>query len=189
MSYLTPAKIPIGYSLSRARAQKGYKKEELTRFEHIPSRKIALIWSILRYGFVDHSVALFTEGLGPQKFHGRIALLVNEHSASASEMVAAFAAENGLAKIVGTTTPGRLVGSKPFKLSDGYFLILPVGAYLTWQGSRLEGQGVKPDIEVPLSYEASQTGGTINSRPRSKSSEVARSSPMLRWMPWPGIDA
>lgn len=159
MSYLTPAKIPIGYSLSRARARKGYRKEELTRFERIPSRKIALIWLILRYGFVDHSVALFTEGLGPQKFHGKIALLVNEHSASASEMVAAFAAENHLAKIVGTSTPGRLVGSKPFKLSHGYFLILPVGAYLTWQGKRLEGEGIKPDLDVPLSYERMRNGG------------------------------
>jgi carboxyl-terminal processing protease len=81
-------------------------------------------------------------------------MLVNEHSASASEMVAAFAAENRLAKIVGTTTPGRLVGSKPFKVSDGYYLILPVGGYVTWQGARLEGKGVRPDIEVPLSYEA-----------------------------------
>jgi C-terminal processing protease CtpA/Prc len=158
MSYMTPDKIPIGYSLSRARARRGYKKEELTRFERIPSRKIVLIWLIVRYGFVDHSVALFTEGLGPQKFHGRMALLVNEHSASASEMVAAFAAENHLAKIVGTTTPGRLVGSKPFKLSHGYFLILPVGAYLTWQGKRLEGEGIKPDLEVPLAYESISNG-------------------------------
>jgi carboxyl-terminal processing protease len=133
MSYLTPDKIPIGYSLSRSRAEKGYLKEKLTRFERIPSRKITLLWLLLRYGFVDHSIALFTEGLGPQKFHGRIALLVNEHSASASEMVAAFAAENRLATIVGTRTPGRLVGSKAFKLPHGYFLILPVGAYLTWQ--------------------------------------------------------
>jgi carboxyl-terminal processing protease len=85
-------------------------------------------------------------------------LLVNEHSASASEMVAAFAVENKLARIIGTTTPGRLVGSKPFKLSHGYFLILPVGAYVTWQGSRLEGQGVKPHIEVPLLYEAISNG-------------------------------
>ena len=158
MSYLTPDKLPIGYSLSRARAKKGYKKEELTRFERIPARKIALLWLALRYGFVDHSIALFTEGLGPQKFHGRIALLVNEHSASASEMVAAFAAENRLAKIVGTTTPGRLVGSKPFKLSYGFFLILPVGAYVTWQGTRLEGQGVRPDVEVPLLYQAISDG-------------------------------
>lgn len=161
MSYLTPAKLPIGYSLSRARAKRGYVKEELTRFDHIPSRKISLLWLALRYGFVDHSIALFTEGLGPQKFHGRIALLVNEHSASASEMVAAFAAENGLARIVGTSTPGRLVGSKPFKLSHGYFLILPVGAYITWQGRHLEGQGVKPDVDVPLQYEA-VSGGRDN---------------------------
>ena len=158
MSYLTPEKLPIGYSLSRSRAKKGYKKEELTRFDRIPARKIALLWLALRYGFVDHSVALFTEGLGPQKFHGRIVLLVNEHSASASEMVAAFASENGLARIVGTTTPGRLVGSKPFKLGGGYFLILPIGAYVTWQGRRLEGEGIKPDSEVALSYQAIATG-------------------------------
>ena len=96
MSYLTPAKLPIGYSLSRARARAGYAKEQLTRFDHIPSRKISLLWLALRYGPVDHSIALFTEGLGPQNFHGRIVVLVNEHSASASEMVAAFAAENRL---------------------------------------------------------------------------------------------
>jgi carboxyl-terminal processing protease len=46
MSYLTSEKRPIGYSLSRARAKKGYKKEELTRFERIPSQKIALLGSL-----------------------------------------------------------------------------------------------------------------------------------------------
>jgi carboxyl-terminal processing protease len=158
MSYLTPEKVPIGYSLSRARAQRGYKREELTRFERIPARKVALLWLALRYGFVDHSIALFTEGLGPQKFHGRIVLLVNEHSASASEMIAAFASENGVAKIVGTSTPGRLVGSKAFKVGGGYFVILPVGAYVTWQGRRLEGRGIKPDLEIALSYDAIANG-------------------------------
>jgi len=158
MSYLTPDKVPIGYSLSRDRARKGYMREDLIRFEGIPSRKITLVWLLLKYAFVDHSIALFTEGLGPRKFHGRVALLVNEHSASASEMVAAFAAENRLAKIVGTSTPGRLVASKPFKLPEGYYLILPVGAYLTWQGNCLEGHGVKPDLEVSLSYETVSNG-------------------------------
>jgi C-terminal processing protease CtpA/Prc len=153
MSYLTPNKLPIGYSLSRTRAQNGYRKEDLKRFERIPSSKIELPWLALRYGIGDHSIALLTEGLGPQRFHGRIVILVNEHSASASEMVAAFAAENNLAKIIGTATPGRLVGSKAFKVGNGYFLILPIGAYFTWQGSRLEGKGVTPDIEVPLSYQ------------------------------------
>jgi C-terminal processing protease CtpA/Prc len=39
-------------------------------------------------------------------------------------------------------TPGRLVGSRLFKLPDGYVLILPVGAYLTWGGQPLEGKGI-----------------------------------------------
>jgi len=55
------------------------------------------------------SQAEVTEGSGPQRFHGRVIILVNEHTASAGEMVAAFAEENKLATIVGTKTPGRLL--------------------------------------------------------------------------------
>ena len=94
------------------------------------------------------SVALVTEGLGGQKFHGKIAILVNEHSASASEMVAAFAAENNLATIVGTKTAGRLMGASAFKVGFGYRVALPIAAYRTWQGKMLEGVGVCPEIEV-----------------------------------------
>ena len=36
-------------------------------------------------------------------------MIVNEHTASAGEMVAAFAEENNLATIVGVKTPGRLL--------------------------------------------------------------------------------
>jgi len=42
MSYLTPDKLPIGFSLTRRRAQSGYKREELRRFGRIPSTKAAL---------------------------------------------------------------------------------------------------------------------------------------------------
>lgn len=54
--------------------------------------------------------------------------------------------------------PGRLVASKPLKLSDGYFLILPVGAYVTWRGRRLEGEGVKPEVHVELSHQELLSG-------------------------------
>jgi carboxyl-terminal processing protease len=59
----------------------------------LPSRKSTLIWLALRYGFIDKSILVVTEGLGPQKFQGRVIILVNEHTASAGEMVAAFAEE------------------------------------------------------------------------------------------------
>ncbi len=91
-------------------------------------------------------------------FHGSIAILVNEHTASASEMIAGFAQENGLTRIVGTTTAGRLLSGNTFKLSHGYVFSLPVGAYYTWQGRLLEGVGVIPHVEVELSYTALQRG-------------------------------
>ncbi len=81
-------------------------------------------------------------------------MLVNEHSASAAEMVAAFAAEYRLATLVGVKTAGQLVATSAFKVGFGYRVVLPVAAYYTWQGTNLEGSGVQPDVEEPLSPEA-----------------------------------
>ena len=91
----------MGYSLTRKRKEKGYEREELPRFGRIPSNKSTLIWLALRYGFIDKSILVVTEGFGPQRFHSRVIILVNEHTASAGEMVAAFAEENNLATILG----------------------------------------------------------------------------------------
>jgi C-terminal processing protease CtpA/Prc len=85
-------------------------------------------------------------------------MLVNEHSASAAEMVAAFASEYRLAALVGAKTPGRLVATSAFKVGLGYRVVLPVAAYFTWHGTNLEGRGVVPNIEEPLSPEAVWNG-------------------------------
>lgn len=158
MSYLTPDKRPVGYSLTKKRASKGYRREDLTRFGRIPSRKIALFGLILRYGLIDKSIVVVTEGLGPQSFHGRVVILVNQHSASAAEMLAGFAQENHLATIVGTKTPGRLLSGGAFKAGHGFVLGLPTAGYFTWQGTMLEGKGVEPEHPVDLSYEALREG-------------------------------
>ena len=150
MSYLTPSKREVGYSLKRARKEKGYAREKLPRFGRIPSHKATLFWLAFRYGFIDKSILVVTEGLGPQRFHSRIVILVNEHTASAGEMVAAFAEENRLATIVGKKTPGRLLSGTTFRVKPGYILGLPVAAYLTWQGSLIEGKGVTPSVPVEL---------------------------------------
>jgi carboxyl-terminal processing protease len=150
MSYLTPEKKEVGYSLTRKRKEKGYAREKLPRFGHIPSHKATLFWLALRYGFIDKSILVVTEGLGPQKFHGHVVILVNEHTASAGEMLAAFAEENGLATIVGTKTAARLLSGSTFKAGSGYIVGLPVAAYLTWQGKLIEGKGVTPSVPVEL---------------------------------------
>lgn len=77
-----------------------------------------------------------------------MAILVNEHTASAGEMLAAFAEENGLATIVGTKTAARLLSGSTFKAGSGYIVGLPAAAYLTWQGRLIEGKGVTPSVSV-----------------------------------------
>jgi carboxyl-terminal processing protease len=150
MSYLTPNKIPIGFTLSRKRAESGYNKEELPKLDRLPTHlpnPLAIASLALKFGGRDSSVAMISEGLGPQKWHGRIAILVNQHTISAGEMIAAFAAENRLATIVGTETAGRLIPGSGTKVGEGYMLIMPRAEYITWGGQRFEGRGVEPNVE------------------------------------------
>jgi len=150
MSYLCPGKMEIGYSLTRRRLRNGYRKESLTRIGKIPATKAELLMMAVRFKVFqrDRSMTLVTEGLGPQPFHGRIVILINEHTHSAAEMVASFAKQNRLATLVGTKTAGEVLGAANFKLAGGYILRMPVAGWYTWQGDCIEGKGVEPDLAV-----------------------------------------
>jgi C-terminal processing protease CtpA/Prc len=152
MSYFTPDRLPIGYSLDRKLAESGYDKEALPRFSRIPESKWEVPLLALRY-VGKKSVVLETEGLGAQSFHGRVAILVNEHTTCAAEMVALFAQERRLATIVGMPTPGRLVSHRGFEIGHGFTLVIPTAAYVSWMGTRLDGTGIKPDVNGDWSYD------------------------------------
>jgi C-terminal processing protease CtpA/Prc len=161
MSYLTANKLPIGYTITRRRAETGYRKEALRKVEHLPTNLpnfAAIVSMALKHARRDPSVAVVSEGLGPQRWHGRIVILANEHTISAGEMVCAFARENHLATIVGNETGGRLIPGSGFKVGYGYRVILPNAEYITWQGQTFEGQGVVPDVLVPWSLDAARSG-------------------------------
>lgn len=160
MSYLCPGKMEIGYSLTRRRLRNGYRKESLTRIGKIPATKAELLMMAVRFKVFqrDRSMTLVTEGLGAQPFHGRIIILINEHTHSAAEMVASFAKQNGLATIIGTKTAGEVLGGANFKLAGGYILRMPVAGWYTWQGDCIEGKGVEPDVIVENFPESLGTG-------------------------------
>jgi len=161
MSHLTPAKIPIGYTVTRRKAEKGYAKGDLQKLDRLPTDRpnpLAILTMAVKFAGRDPSVTLVSEGLGLKKWHGRIVILTNEHTISAGEMVCAFARENSLAKIVGTETAGRLIPGSGFKVGQGYMLIMPKAAYITWGGQTFEGKGIAPDVLVPWSPEAYAEG-------------------------------
>lgn len=148
MSYLTAARLPVGYSVTRARAETNYRKETLAVFDHIPSQKAALIGLVLKFGFRDDSVSIVTEGLGSMPFHGKTAVLVDQSTTGAGERIAAFAQERKLAPVVGSRTAGRLICCSVYKIGHGYFIRIPARAWFTWGGELLESQGVAPDCSV-----------------------------------------
>ncbi|MBV8068862.1 MAG: hypothetical protein JO270_03085 [Acidobacteriaceae bacterium] len=131
----------------------GVHRGTLPRFNRIPKSKWEVLLLALRYAR-KKSIVLETEGLGPQSFHGRVAIIVNEHTTCAAEMVALFAQERGLAMIVGMPTPGRLVSHRGFDLGHDFTLVIPTGAYISWMGTRLDGKGIQPESEVDWCYSA-----------------------------------
>jgi hypothetical protein len=160
MSYLTPERIPVGYSVTRPRAQTGYSKETLATFDRIPSQKASLLLLALKFGFRDDSVSIVTEGLGPKPFHGRTVVLVDESTTGAGERIAAFAQERQLAPVVGTQTAGRLICGSVYKVSHGYYVRVPARAWYTWRGELLEGKGVTPDC-TPSNGKASSADAPL----------------------------
>ncbi|MCR5611065.1 MAG: S41 family peptidase [Clostridiales bacterium] len=81
-------------------------------------------------------------------------VLVNEYSASASEIFAGAMQDNGRAKIIGVKTYGKGVVQTTYKLdSDHGWLKLTTDAYYTPNGTNLGGTGITPDVIVELPEE------------------------------------
>jgi carboxyl-terminal processing protease len=157
MSYLTPDRRPIGYSKSREMALNQISPDSLPVFDRVPRSKLALPGLVFKF-LGKTSIFLYTEALGHRDWHGRTAILVDEHTAGAAEMVAQFAQENHLATIVGMKTAGRLVTRRASKLGFGYRLVIPIAAYVSAKGTQIEGNGITPDISIPWSFEEAATG-------------------------------
>lgn len=79
-----------------------------------------------------------------------LSVLVNEGSASASEIFAGAVKDYGIGKIVGTTTYGKGVVQSIRTLDDGSAVKLTVSNYYTPKGNNIHKVGIKPDIEVKL---------------------------------------
>ncbi len=81
-------------------------------------------------------------------YAGKVAVLINGNSASASEIFAASVQDAGRGKIIGIKTAGAVLASTYMALPEGWSLQLPMMEYVTPGGKRLEGGGVVPDVKI-----------------------------------------
>jgi carboxyl-terminal processing protease len=94
----------------------------------------------------------------PQVFDGKVAVLVDELSASTAEVFAAGLQAIGRARVFGQPSAGRALPSTFISLPDGDILQIATGRLADPNGRSIEGEGVRPDVEVPLDR-ASLTAG------------------------------
>lgn len=79
-----------------------------------------------------------------------IVVLVNEYSASASEILAGALKDLEEATIVGNTTYGKGVIQQFFTLRDGSGLKVTIEEYYTPNRTKINGIGIEPNIKVEL---------------------------------------
>ena len=80
-------------------------------------------------------------------------VLVNGSTASASEIVAGALQDYGKATVVGEKTYGKGVVQTLLNLSDGGTLKVTTAAWYTPNDRSINGEGIKPDVEVERSYD------------------------------------
>lgn len=82
-----------------------------------------------------------------------LVVLVDEGSASASEILAGALKENGRATVVGTTTYGKGTVQSVHSLSDGSGLAVTIARYYPPSGTDINHKGIRPDVYLDLTME------------------------------------
>lgn len=86
----------------------------------------------------------------------KLAVLLNEGSASASEILAGALKDNGKAKLIGETTFGKGTIQEPVQIEGNGGLNITIARWLTPSGFWVNDGGLKPDIEVKDNEETSE---------------------------------
>ena len=86
-----------------------------------------------------------------------VVVLVNEGSASASEILSGALQDNKRAVLVGQKTFGKGLVQSVRGLSDGSGLTVTIAKYLTPKGTDIHKNGIRPDVDVKLSDQEIQS--------------------------------
>jgi len=89
-------------------------------------------------------------GSGKEPLGVPLVVLVNEGSASASEILAGAIQDNGVGTLVGTVTFGKGLIMTPYELGGGSVLTVTTERWLTPNGEHITNKGITPDVVVEL---------------------------------------
>jgi carboxyl-terminal processing protease len=151
LGMLLPANTEYGTNISRAIADR-YKEDHVDKPDGADDAVAIAQWTEQKARVRRNS--LRDEKGEPIVFPGKVAVLINAGSASASEIFAAAMNELRNAPLVGTQSAGAVLVSTPVRMEGGFQMTVPISDYVTIKGRRLEknplvagvqiGRGVRP---------------------------------------------
>lgn len=104
------------------------------------------------------------EAFGPALTQDPLVILVNQGTASASEILAGALQDNGRAQLVGETTFGKGLIQSLFELSNGSGLAVTIAKYQTPNHRDINKLGIKPDVEVKQSMISREQVGSLDDK-------------------------
>ena len=113
-----------------------------------------------------------TTSSNDKKYNIEMCILVNEYTASASEIVTGALKDYGIASIVGTVTYGKGVIQNVYSLLDGSVLKLTIAEYYTPNREQINQVGISPDYEVEIDEENVDEEGNIIDVQLEKAKEI-----------------
>ena len=117
--------------------------------------------------FLDEGVIVYTETRKGERYYEKstkkhtdipLVVLVNEGSASASEIFAGAIKDRERGLLIGNTTFGKGVVQQIKRMSDGSGFKLTTSEYFTPNGTNIHGIGIEPDIVVDLPEDVEDIG-------------------------------
>ena len=119
-----------------------------------------------------HGITMSYDSSDTEFIRMPIVLLVNENTASASEIFTGALRDNDYATIVGEKTFGKGIVQEVIPLDDGSGVKLTISEYYTPKGECIHGVGIEPDVEIELDVDKYLEEGTDNQLEKAK--EVLR---------------
>jgi carboxyl-terminal processing protease len=121
---------------------------------HLLTEPVTLATSHMRGAtlqYIANPRVVTLDGRLVEPFAGPVAVLVDELTGSTSECFAASLQSIGRVRVFGRPTMGQALAAVTKRLADGDVFMYALGDFVTSTGRRVEGDGVTPDVVVPLS--------------------------------------
>jgi hypothetical protein len=107
-------------------------------------------WSIIAFWQAVQESDILRLRFNPKSpnFDGPVFVLLDERSASATELAADAFRSSGVTTLIGRQSAGEMLSQSMFDVRDGFQVSLPVADYYSIAHGRIEGVGVPVDIEA-----------------------------------------